>query len=225
MEQAFRAAPDDWNRPLSPMRRRSAKGWFSNMHDAFSAGVEPGGLYNDSEIRILICYLLMGVGESMPRQAVLDVIAGGGMANFFETGAAIDELVRLNNLNELDDGSLTLTETGRQAAQTLSTRIPYTLRERSVKAALQLLTRIRRERENDVKIVKNENGCGVTCTTYDGGRPLLKLTLQVADELQARFIRENFLNDPVLLYRSVMAVLTGDAGMTRSDTQIIIDLP
>ena len=126
-------------------------------HDGFSAGVEPGGLYSPQQIKILICYMLDGAGEPMPRQAVLDIIAGGGMANFFETGAAIDELVRLQNLEESEDGHISLTEKGRQAASTLFGLIPYTLRERSVKAALQLLTRIRRERENSVRIDKQES--------------------------------------------------------------------
>lgn len=116
----------------------------------------------------------------MPRQAVL-YHAGGGMANFFETGAAIDELVRLQNLEESEDGHISLTEKGRQAASTLFGLIPYTLRERSVKAALQLLTRIRRERENSVQIDKLESGYNVTCTINDTDSPLLSLTLRVAD--------------------------------------------
>lgn len=69
-------------------------------HDAFSAGVEPGGLYSSKDIKILICYMLAGTGESMPRQAVMDVIAWKRHGNFFEASAAIDELIRLKNLEE-----------------------------------------------------------------------------------------------------------------------------
>ena len=90
------------------------------IQDAFSAGVEPGGLYSSQEIKILICYMLAGVDEPLPRQSVLEIIATGGMANFFEAGAAIDELIRLHNLTEGEDGRLYLTEDGRQAASTLS---------------------------------------------------------------------------------------------------------
>lgn len=85
-------------------------------HDAiFPPGVEPGGLYSSQEIKILICYMLAGVDEPLPRQSVLEIIAAGGMANFFEAGAAIDELIRLHNLTEGEDGRLYLTEDGRQA--------------------------------------------------------------------------------------------------------------
>ncbi len=193
-------------------------------HDAFSAGVEPGGLYSSKDIRILICYMLAGAGEPMPRQAVLDIIAGNGMANFFEASAAIDDLIRLKNLEEVPEGRLAVTQAGAEAAATLSRSIPYTLRDRSVKASLQLLTRIRRERENGVETEKTDTGCRVTCRIGDGETPLMTLSLGVADDLQAKMIRDQFLDQPELLYRSVLAILTGDAGMRRSDTQIVIDL-
>ena len=160
----------------------------------------------------------------MSRQAIMELLSGNGMANFFETGAAIDELVRLNNLVAGENDTVSLTETGEQIAATLSGMIPYTLRERSVKAALQMLTRIRRERENSVTIERLEHGVAVTCTMNDSQEPLMSVTLRVADELQAELIKENFLNDPTIVYRSMLAVLTGDAGMERADTRIIIQL-
>lgn len=194
-------------------------------HDAFSAGVEPGGLYSSQEIKILICYMLAGVDEPLPRQSVLEIIAAGGMANFFEAGAAIDELIRLHNLTEGEDGRLYLTEDGRQAASTLSGMIPFTLRERSVQAALKLLTRMRREKENRVTVKKLEHGRLVTCEIQDAGQPLLSFSLRVADDLQAGLIRERFLEDPTLIYSSLIALLTGDAAWKRNDKRIEIDLP
>ena len=194
-------------------------------HDAFSAGVEPGGLYSSQEIKILICYMLAGVDEPLPRQSVLEIIAAGGMANFFEAGAAIDELIRLHNLTEGEDGRLYLTEDGRQAASTLSGMIPFTLRERSVQAALKLLTRMRREKENRVTVKKLEHGRLVTCEIQDAGQPLLSFSLRVADDLQAGLIRERFLEDPTLIYSSLIALLTGDAAWKRNGKRIEINLP
>lgn len=193
------------------------------IQDAFSAGVEPGGLYTSQEIKILVCYMLLGVGEPMDRQMVTELIAGNGMANFFETAAAVDELARQGHLTE-EEGRISLTETGRQVGDTLAGMIPYTLRERSVKAALQLLTRIRREQENTVELEKLDHGYRVTCTIQDSASPLMSVSLRVADDMQAGLIRENFLDDPTLLYRSLLAILTGDAGMRRADTEIAIRL-
>lgn len=193
------------------------------IQDAFSAGVEPGGLYSSQEIKILICYMLQGAGEPMSRQHIVDIIAGNGMANFFEVTAAADELVRQEHLTETAEG-LSLTDTGRHIAGSLSSRIPFTLRERSLQAALQLLTRLRRERENRVVVEPLRHGRRVTCTIEGEDAPLMEVSLWVADEMQAGLVRDNFLNDPTLLYRSLLAVMTGDAHMKRADTQIVIDL-
>lgn len=194
------------------------------MNDAFTAGVEPGGLYSSQEVKILICYMLNSVGEPMPAKAIMDVLFGNGMANFFEISAALEDLQKLNHITETEPDVYRLSDTGKQVASTLYTRVPFTLRERSVKAAMHLLTRIRRERENSVDIKKIDHGREITCTINDTEHPLMSVTLRVADDLQAEMVKDHFLEDPTLLYRSIIAMLTGDAGLKRLDTQIVIDL-
>ncbi|MBQ9964694.1 MAG: DUF4364 family protein [Clostridia bacterium] len=192
-------------------------------YDTFSAGVEPGGLHTRNEIKLLICYMLGNAGGPISRNDVLDIVCADGMANFFDTSAAIDELIELHNLCEQEDGTLTVTAEGAHATNVLVDHIPYTLRERSVKAALRLLSRRRNEQENHVDIQKTENGYTVTCTVGGGETPLLTFTLLVADDRQAEQVQEQFLQDPLLLYQSLIAVLTGGASFETAD-RITIDL-
>ena len=195
------------------------------MADAFMAGVEPGGLTNVQEIRILLCYMLNSVAAPIPRDALTDIITAGGMANYFDTEDAIEDLIRLQHLVQTEDRLVATTVTGNQIGESLGVRIPYTLRERSVKAALQLLKRREVERDNKVNIRKlEEGGYEVTCTVMDGERSLLSVTLRVSDPHQAEQIKEQFLTDPALLYRSNLAVLTGDAGMRRAGSELVIKL-
>ncbi|MBQ3094342.1 MAG: DUF4364 family protein [Clostridia bacterium] len=194
-------------------------------HDAFTSGVAPGGLLNSQEIRILICYMLSSVDEPMLRQSVVEIIFAEGMANFFETEAAIEELIHLGNLTEDENGLLTISPTGRDAAATLTTRIPYTLRERSVEAAVRLLTRQRRERENRVDIVKLDSGVAVTCSIDRTDNPMMSFTLRVADEQQANLIRERFLDDPITVYRLLICLLSGEAQVRKFGNHTILDLP
>lgn len=194
------------------------------MADAFTAGVEPGGLTTTQEIRILLCYMLDTVGKAMNREDVTEILLAGGMANYFDIEDAIEELIRLQHLVEAE-GKIATTVTGAQIGQSLGIRIPYTLRQRSVETALKLLKRLELERDNQVDIQKLEDGgYAVTCTVQDQGRDLLSVTLRVADTWQAERVREQFLSDPVLLFRSNLAVLTGDAGMRRADTELVIKL-
>ena len=195
------------------------------MADAFMAGVEPGGLTSVQEIRILLCYMLQSVAAPIPRDALTDIITAGGMANYFDTEDAIEDLIRLQHLVQTEDRLVATTVTGNQIGESLGVRIPYTLRERSVKAALQLLKRREVERDNKVDIRKlEEGGYEVTCTVMDGDRALLSVTLRVSDPWQAEQIKEQFLTDPALLYRSNLAVLTGDANMRRAGTELVIKL-
>ena len=193
--------------------------------DAFSAGVEPGGLHSHHEIKILVCYMLSSVREPLPRTAVLDILSGGGMANFFDASAAIDDLLSRGNLSETDDDRVTVTATGRHAATTLADMIPYTLRERSVDAALRLLARQRSERDNHAEIVPAEEGGWKVICSVGTAAPLLRFELLVGDELQAQQVRDRFLNDPLLLYQSMIGILAGDATLRYSPEQIVIDLP
>ena len=112
------------------------------MADAFMAGVEPGGLTSVQEIRILLCYMLQSVAAPIPRDALTDIITAGGMANYFDTEDAIEDLIRLQHLVQTEDRLVATTVTGNQIGESLGVRIPYTLRERSVKAALQLLSEL-----------------------------------------------------------------------------------
>ena len=195
------------------------------MADAFMAGVEPGGLTNVQEIRILLCYMLNSVAAPIPRDALTDIITAGGMANYFDTEDAIEDLIRLQHLVQSEDKLVATTVTGNQIGESLGVRIPYTLRERSVKAALQLLKRREVERDNKVDIRKlEEGGYEITCTVMDGERALLSVTLRVSDHWQAEQIKEQFLTDPALLYRSNLAVLTGDANMRRAGSELVIKL-
>ena len=195
------------------------------MADVFSAGVQPGGLNTSQEIKILLCYMLYTVNQPMPRDQVTDIIVADGMANYFDTEDAIEELLRLQHLVMDDKRNIATTVTGNQIGDSLSVRIPYILRERSVKAALQLLKRREVERDNKVEIRRLEDGaCQVICTVLDQEKPLLSVALRVADEYQAEHIKENFLADPSFLYRGNLAVLTGAASLRRAGTELVIKL-
>ena len=125
-----------------------------------------------------------------------------------EIDGAIDELIELGHLSE-DGGLLALTEKGREAAQDLSARLPYTLRQRAVTAALELLARERRAKENSFSVQKLPQGCAVTCRIHEGDSDLLSLTVQVADEQQANLLGQNFISDPVALYQAIFSLLIG----------------
>ena len=179
------------------------------MSNVFTAGVAPGGLRSLEEIQILICYMLCSIKEPVPREMLPEIIAGNGMANFFDVGAAMDDLLKKGHIAESGSGMLTAAAGGREISETLFRSLPFTLRERSVNLAIQLLSRARCRSQSSADIEKTDEGFEVTCQLLDGGKPMLSVSVTTADALQAEAVKKSFLQDPAVLYRSTLAVLNG----------------
>ena len=96
------------------------------MAEAFTAGVKMGGLTNDTEIRILLCYLIKSVGP-VTREAMEAALLQEELVNYFEFVGALNDLVAQGLAIEGANG-YTITEKGTTVAQTLSEDLPRSVR-------------------------------------------------------------------------------------------------
>jgi hypothetical protein len=180
--------------------------------DAFDAGIELGGLRNRDDIRLLVCYLLKSIDAPMTRQMLNDAMQEDGLANFFEVGQAIEELLKTGNITAdiLDDEEvISVTEKGREAAELLQTSLPKTVREKAVNSAIRLTTKAKVERENKIEVKKEDDGgYTITFSLFDRDTEMMKLSIYVVDSLQLETVKQNFINDPVKVYSSIITSLT-----------------
>ena len=183
--------------------------------DAFSAGVEPGGLWNKNDIRILLCYILASVNAPLARQDLTRIIQEKGLANYFEAEDALASLVAQGNVAQEPDGCYTVTAAGREIAHSLDATLHLSVRDKALKAAFTLLAHAKAQRENRVDLRETEQGLQVTCHVSGGDTDLMTLSLYVPDKAQAEMVRECFFQDPEGLYQLVMATLTGDTALAR----------
>lgn len=181
-------------------------------YDAFDAGIELGGLRNRDDIRLLICYLLKSVDSPMTRQMLNEAMQEDGLANYFEVGQAIEELLKTANITADilgEDEVITVTQKGREAAEMLQTSLPKTVREKAINSAIRLITKARVERENKIEVTKEENGgYTITFTLFDKNTQFMKLSVYVVDSLQLEQVKQNFINDPVKVYSTIITSLT-----------------
>ena len=56
------------------------------MAEAFTAGVKPGGLTDDTQIRILLCYLIKTAGP-LTRDTLQGALLQEQLVNYFDRGA------------------------------------------------------------------------------------------------------------------------------------------
>lgn len=178
--------------------------------DAFDAGIELGGLRTREDIKLLICYLVKSV-DGLTKSILNETMQESGLANYFEVNGALSELVRYGNITveyRDDEELLFITENGREAAETLETNLPRTVREKAINSAIRLMTLARRQQENKITVEKTDKGYLVTFSLQDGEDELMKLTVFAADSMQVELLKQNYLNDPVKLYSNILSVLT-----------------
>ena len=180
-------------------------------YDALSAGVEPGGLTNRTEIKILICYVIKSLDAPVSKMQLNEIVQEEGLANYFEVNQAISELIsqgsvecRIEDTEEL----LYITEKGLDAANSLEINLPRSVREKAINSAIRIITLARRERENKIEVSEADGGYNVTFVLGDEKSELMKLTVFVADRIQVETVKRNFLEDPVKLYSVIIASLT-----------------
>lgn len=179
--------------------------------DAISVNVGRGGLKSTAEIKILVLYLLMNVSEPVPSNQIADLLHLEGIANTFEVNEAFVQLQQNDLIFETDgtNESYVIGDKGRDVGQTLQSSVPFTVREKSLKLLKKMLQRNRHMKETDITISHEEDGTiKITCSAIENGSVVMSFTLQAADDAQAIRIRENFLDDPALIYRTLIDMLT-----------------
>lgn len=179
------------------------------LYDAFAEGVEPGGLRSRNEIRLLICYLICKT-DGITKNQINNILCEKSLANYFEVNQALSEVIRTGNVRSELKGSeeyLYPTELGKANTNELENELPYSVKETALNAAFELLTKLKREQENKIEIVPHGDGFDITVSIMDGNDKLMSVTLFVADKDQAFAAKEKFLQDPVKIYSTIVALL------------------
>lgn len=180
--------------------------------DTFDEGINLGGMRSKNEIKTLICYLYNSVKENMDKGIIIQAILKQGLANYFETSSAFDDLVMNGNLIPADNEHKTysLTEKGAEIAKQLDSTVAYTIKEKAYACAVKLLAEKKKEIENRVNISKNDNGFTVECSVSGGDMDLMKLNIYAPEMEQALILKKNFLDNPNKAYKVMLALLTKD---------------
>ena len=165
-----------------------------------------GALNYRAEIKILICYILSALNEPVPETELTQVLHYEGITNYFDASEAISELIKNDCIIEYN-GGFVVTEKGADLAETLKQSVALTVRERAIKVVARMMARRRHEKETDIEITKSERGYNVSLNIVEGDYSLLKLSLNVADEISANFIKERILEDPSYVYAGLIELL------------------
>jgi len=182
--------------------------------NAFVGGIEPGGLTNDFEVKILLCYLLLKIGQPISFELLNEILQETGFVNYFEFAEAVSDLQKTGHLQpvagEQGQELFDLTQLGRDMAQAFHHTLPLTVREKTVEAARRRIRIQKQLDEIQVGYAPEQDGYTLSLGMKDGGVELLGFRLFVPTEDQCVEIRDRIQEDPLLLYKTLLALLLGN---------------
>ena len=177
------------------------------MAEAFTAGVKPGGLTDNTQIRILLCYLVKTAGP-LTRDTLQGALLQEQLVNYFEFADALADVERQQLVSLDEDERYSITDKGSTVADTLAFDLPRTVRERAIRAVMQIQSWKHKAAMNRARIEEEDGEYVVWCAIGDMGSDVFRLQLAMPDKLAAETIRNNFTAHGSEIYSKVMDMLT-----------------
>lgn len=177
------------------------------MAEAFTAGVKPGGLTDNTQIRILLCYLVKTAGP-LTRDTLQGALLQEQLVNYFEFADALADVERQLLVSLDEDERYSITDKGSTVADTLAFDLPRTVRESAIRAVMQIQSWKHKAAMNRARIEEEDGEYVVWCAIGDMGSDVFRLQLVMPDKLTAETIRNNFTAHGSEIYSKVMDMLT-----------------
>ena len=176
------------------------------MADAFTAGVKPGGLTDDTQIRILLCYLIKTAGP-LTRDTLQGALLQEQLVNYFEFADALAE-VQKQGLVTCTDEQYSITDKGASVASTLAHDLPRTVRESAIRAVMQIQSWRHKAASNRAHVEEKDGKYVVWCNIGDLGSDVFQLQLTMPDKLTAEMTKNMFIAHGSDIYSKLMDMLT-----------------
>ncbi|GFI56257.1 hypothetical protein IMSAG013_01313 [Clostridiales bacterium] len=111
-----------------------------------------------------------------------------------------------------------VTDTGRQVAEALSDNLMVTVREKSYRSALRHLSFAKKGAYVDHSYRPDGDGYLVNCSIKDKNGVIMDLTVRADSDYQLQRMLSNYAERPEVVFRGVIALLSGDVNYLFEDT-------
>ncbi len=171
-------------------------------------------LYDKKDIKIFILFILNNLNRPMKYEDINDTIMQDGIVGGLDFADCFADLIDAGNIQEIRDEDTLyyeLTLQGRQVVESLQNDIPKSVRAQGLKSAFRLLDFKERGSEISAKYSLRDDGkYDLCCSIIDEKQLSLEIKLIVESSNQLELMMHNFDDRPEVMYRGIVALLTGD---------------
>lgn len=165
------------------------------------------------EIKVFILYLLKSLNLPLDYDTISEIVVQDGFVNFFDFADCFADLVDAGQIDaffETEIPTYLISETGRETVSNVETKVYNTVREQALRSAQRLIALRRDGIRISSDLVPCEDGYSIKCSITDSTKTLMNVELYVTEERYAHQLQGNFEDNAEIVYKGVMALLSGD---------------
>lgn len=168
-----------------------------------------------NNVKIFVLYLMRSINYPMNFATINDIVMQTDFIMYLDFAVAFHEmldgaLIEITGTDEHGDSLYAVTPRGRMVAEELKGDILPSILDKSLAAALRYLDFKKRKVTVKSDEKKLEDGSfDVTVSILEDGKIILSTTLNVDSEHRVAEMRRNFHDRPEVIYRGLVALLSG----------------
>ena len=184
----------------------------------------PSPLSDKNEIKIFILFLLDKIGYPLDYNTLGSIVVQDGIVRFFDFADCFFQLLDAGHIaraeetaaqlhlaeDAAEEETFEITATGREIAHVLGETLMITVREQGERSALRHLSLKRLGASVDQNYEPHGDGFMYHCSIKDKNGKVVGVDLRLDDRRQLERISRNFADRPEIIYRGILALLSGD---------------
>lgn len=177
-------------------------------------------LKNKDDIKIFILYLLQNINYPLDFPTINDIVVQDEYVNYFDFAECFAEILDMGHVVEeigVDEKTgekvtrYRISPLGSAVVSQLQSGLLRSIRERSLKSALKLLSFKKRGAEISCRTSELDDGkFAIECVITEMGREILHINLVDDSSQRIERMKANFEDRPDGIYKGIMALLAGE---------------
>ncbi len=167
-------------------------------------------------VKIFVLYLMQNINYPLDYVTLNDIVMQNDYVMYLDFAESFHEMLDADLIencgeNDAGDAMYVVTDKGRIVATELKSEILTSLLDKSLECALRYLDFKKRKIKISAKVEKTSDGrYNVICMILEKNEIIMQNTVTVDTLNRAERMEENFRDHPEIVYKGVMALLSGN---------------
>ena len=167
-------------------------------------------------VKIFVLYLMQNINYPLDYVTINDIIMQNDYVMYLDFAESFHEMLDADLIedcgkNDAGDSMYVVTDKGRIVATELHSEILTSLLDKSLECALRYLDFKKRSIKISTRVEKREDGrFDLVCMVKEKDVVIMQNTVVVDTENRARRMQDNFRDHPEVVYKGVLALLSGN---------------